>query len=161
MVRQVVVATALLLAGACGDPSPAGPGGLPAPGVPRADLVPAGIEAPANAEAGGTFTMSVGVRNAGTLDVGPGWMVRIYLSGNQTIEPSDTLIDQFFTSRDLGPGRTDSYLRNKKLSGLLPAGTYFLGSIVDATGVVDEAVETNNARATGSTVLITAAPTTQ
>lgn len=163
MTRRAPVRALLLLTllGCSNGLPPTDPGGQPAPGEARADLLPAGLEAPAEAEAGGAFTMHVGVRNAGSLDVGPGWMVRVYLSADAAIEPSDTLIDQFVTSRDLGAGRSDSYLRNKKLSGLLPPGTYFIGSIVDATGLVSESIETNNTLANPPQVTIAAAPVNQ
>ncbi len=162
MARRVAGTAAVLLAAACsGEPVADVPSGPSVPADTRADLVPAGIDAPATAIAGDLFTMHVGVRNAGALDVGPGWIVRVYLSADATITPSDTLIDEFVTSRDLNAGQSDSYLRNKKLSALLPAGTYFLGSIIDATGVVDESRETNNVMAGPPSVSLSAAPTTQ
>jgi hypothetical protein len=109
----------------------------------KADLAPGPIEAPDRMSLDALLQMRVGVRNSGKLTAGPGWVVRVLLSSDSQIDPSDHQIDQFVTTRELPPGREDVYLRNKKLSGLGP-GEYYIGSMVDVTGVVPELIETNN-----------------
>jgi hypothetical protein len=83
------------------------------------------------------------VRNSGNLTAGPGWVVRVFISNDPSIESSDHQIDQFVTTRELAPGAQDLYLRNKKLSGV-GAGNYYIGSIVDVTEIVPELSEANN-----------------
>ena len=112
------------------------------PGIPgdttsvqKADLAPSSIEAPGEIRLDALLQMRVGVSNSGNLNAGPGWVVRVFVSSDSHISPSDHQIDQFVTSRPLPPGSQDFYLRNKKLSGLR-AGDYYIGSVVDVTGVV-------------------------
>jgi hypothetical protein len=122
---------------------------LHAPGTPadtnvlKADLAPGSIEAPPQIGLDELLQMRVGVSNGGNLTAGPGWVVRVFVSRDANIDPSDHQIDQFVTSRELPPGGQDLYLRNKKLSGL-GAGDYYIGSVVDVTEVVPELTETNN-----------------
>jgi hypothetical protein len=126
--------------------SPGTPGGQ-SPDSLRADLSPGPIEAPGSIRLDALLEMRVGVRNSGNRTAGPGWIVRVFLSSDTRIDASDHQIDQFATSRELSPGGQDRYLRNKKLSGV-GAGDYYIGSIVDVTGIVPELAETNNALAT-------------
>jgi hypothetical protein len=97
--------------------------------------------------------MRVGVINEGSRTAGPGWVVRVVISTDSRIDPSDRQIDQFVTSRELRPGAQDSYLRNKKLSGVAP-GDYYLGSMVDVTELVPELAETNNALGTPAQITL-------
>jgi CARDB protein len=146
------------LVGGCGEVtslevrSPGGDNAL------QADLTPGPIEAPDHLLLDALLQMRVGVSNSGNLTAGPGWVVRVFVSGDPQIEPSDRQIDQFVTTRELRPGSQDTYLRNKKLSGLGP-GEYYVGSIVDVTQVVPELSETNNALASpGRITLLPEAP---
>ena len=115
------------------------PGGQEA----QADLVPGPIDAPERVSLSELLQMQVGVSNQGSRDAGPGWTIRVFLSPDSSIDASDHQIDQFVTTRDLPEGSHDTYLRNKKLSGVEP-GQYYLGSILDVTDVVPEISETNN-----------------
>ena len=140
-----------------GMPTSDGPGiGSPSPGPSAADLIPLRVDAPPQAAAGALVTLHVGVRNAGGVPVGPGWAIRVYLSADAVVDTTDVLIDQFVTSGDLRSGGTDSYLRNKKLSGSLVAGVYFIGSMVDVGNVVPESAESNNTLASPSSIEVTA-----
>jgi hypothetical protein len=129
------------------------------PGIPgdtdvlKADLSPGSIEAPFRLRIDAVLQMYVGVRNNGNRSAGPGWVVRVFVSGDSHIDASDRQIDQFVTSRDLPPGGQDRYLRNKKLSGVSP-GDYYVGSIVDVTQVVPELTETNNTLASPAPITL-------
>jgi hypothetical protein len=145
-----------LLAYACGEVnslevhSPGAPGG----GEQfAADLVPGIIEAPERMSLDDLLQMRVGVRNIGNRAAGPGWMVRVFLSQDSSISPADHQIDQFVTTRDLPADGEDTYLRNKKLSGLEP-GQYYLGSIVDVTDVVPELSDSNNTLVTSTSLTL-------
>lgn len=151
-----------LLLGSCGGPS-----GLPGPTLPenpntepRPDLSAGPIEAPVRLRLDSLLEMWVGVRNSGTRTAGPGWVVRVFLSSDQVIDPGDTQIDQFVTSRELGLGASDRYLRNKKIAGGVGPGRYYIGSILDVTEIVPELAESNNALATPRTITLTPEPPT-
>lgn len=128
----------------------------PEPG-PKADLSPGSIEAPARIRLDSLLQMRVGVRNSGNRSAGPGWFVRVFLSPDAVIDPSDRQIDQFAANRELPPGGQDSYLRNKKVSGVSP-GVYYIGSIVDVTHLVPETTEANNALAGPSRITLLPLP---
>jgi hypothetical protein len=113
------------------------------PDVLNIDLTPGPIEAPERVSLDALLQMRVGVRNDGDRTAGPGWVVRVLVSSDPQIDPSDHQVDQFVTTRELPPGGQDLYLRNKKLSGLGP-GEYYIGSMVDVTEIVPELSETNN-----------------
>ena len=151
-----------LLLASCGGPSD-----LPDPTLPadpdaeqRADLSAGPIEAPARLRLDSLLEMRVGVRNSGTRTAGPGWVVRVFLSPDQVIDPGDTQIDQFVTTRELGLGASDRYLRNKKLAGGVGPGRYYIGSILDVTEVVPELAESNNVLTAPRTITLTPEPTT-
>lgn len=117
----------------------------------KADLSPGPVEAPRSLRLDELLQMDVVVNNAGRRTAGPGWVIRVLLSRDSQIDTSDQQIDQFVTTRELTPGAQDRYLRNKKLSGVLP-GDYYIGSILDVTGVVPETNEENN-RPTGAAII--------
>ena len=131
------------------------------PGTPgdqdplKADLAPGTVEAPGSIRFDALVQMRVGVRNSGNGTAGPGWVVRVFISSDSHIDSSDHQIDQFVATRELPSGGQDRYLRNKKLSGLLP-GDYYIGSIVDVTDVVPERTETNNTLATPGRITLLA-----
>ena len=122
---------------------------------PKADLSPGSIQAPVRLRLDSLLEMQVGVRNNGSRSAGPGWFVRVFLSTDPVIDPSDHQIDQFAATRELPPGGQDSYLRHKKLSGISP-GLYYIGSMVDVTHVVPESTETNNAQSAAGTISLVA-----
>jgi hypothetical protein len=133
------------------------PGDTSDPDSFKADLVPGPIETPESIRLDDLLEMSVGVSNSGNRTAGPGWFIRVLLSDDAHIDPSDHLIEQFVTTRELAPGAQDLYLRNIKLSGVEP-GDYFIGSILDVTDAVPELSDTNNTLTTpGRITLLTAA----
>lgn len=125
---------------------------------PQADLSPGPIEAPHSVRLDELLEMRVGVENSGNRTVGPGWVVRVFLSPDAVIDPTDAQIDQFVTTRELQSGASDSYLRNKKLNRNIVPGTYYIGSVLDVTDVVPESAEDNNSQA--NPIAITIAPET-
>ena len=122
---------------------------------PRADLSPGSIQAPVRLRLDSLLEMQVGVQNNGSRSAGPGWFVRVLLSTDPVIDPSDQQIDQFAATRELPPGGQDSYLRHKKLSGVSP-GLYYIGSMVDVTHLVPETTETNNTQTGAGSISLVA-----
>lgn len=139
-----------------GSEGPRGPGAPtdPDPGL-QADLAAGTIEAPDQVRLDSALEMRVGVRNHGSRSAGPGWFIRVFLSTDRAIEPSDIQVDQFLVLRELPAGAEDQYLRVKKLVRSTPTGRYFLGSILDVTGVVPETNEGNNTLSLPATITLT------
>lgn len=141
-VDRIGVLACLTLVAGCGEVTSIdlrSPGGQEA----KADLVPGSIDAPERVSLSELLQMQVEVSNQGSRAAGPGWTIRVFLSQDSSIDSTDHQVDQFVTTRDLPEQGHDTYLRNKKLSGIGP-GQYYLGSIVDVTDVVPEVSETNN-----------------
>jgi|GEM_PF-1765090 len=93
---------------------------------------------------GDPLNVEVDVRNVGTVSSSTGFSADVYFSPDTTITPGvDTLLGTLnFTAIDAGA------LQTQVLTTTVPAGAlagyYTIGAIIDSTGVVDEAVETNN-----------------
>jgi len=156
--RQWLVGLAALL-GACAagsdGPTDSGAPGEPEPGL-RADLFAGPIEVPRQVGVDSILEMTVGVRNGGTREAEPGWVVRVVLSRDQIIDSADIEIDHFSAPRALPAGGGDQYLRHKKLRGSTPLGLYYVGSILDVTGRVVEASEGNNILQSPPAMVLTA-----
>jgi hypothetical protein len=71
------------------------------------------------------------------------------------VDPSDTQIDQFVTTRELPSGGDDRYLRHKKLDRNIAPGPYYIGSMLDVTAAVPETNEANNTLDSPSTIILT------
>jgi hypothetical protein len=99
--------------------------------------------------------MVVAVRNGGTRMVEAGWIMRVMLSTDAVIDSADIPVDRFAAHRDLPPGGRDQYVRHKKLRASTPTGLYYIGSILDVTGRVPEASETNNVLRSPGTIVLT------
>jgi hypothetical protein len=130
------------VAGSEGPTDSGGPRELD-PGL-RADLFAGPIAVPDEIPINSILEMVIGVRNGGTRQAEPGWVVRVVLSRDQIIDSADIEIDHFSAPRVLAPGAQDDYLRHKKLRASTPLGLYYVGSILDVTGAVREANEGNN-----------------
>jgi CARDB len=144
--RHLWVALAAACGGSSREPTaPPSPGEPPSGDGGEADLSALPIQAPAEAELGRLIEMHVGVRNGGGTGAGPGWVIRGYLSRDPLIDSLDTVLDQFTATREPPARAEDSYLRHRKVNVDLEPGLYYLGSILDVTGVVPESVESNNA----------------
>ena len=143
------------VAGSEGPQGPGNPPANPSPGL-RADLFAGPILVPDQVRVDSILEMVVAVRNGGTRAAEAGWIVQVMLSADPVIDSADIQVDHFSAPRDLPPGGADQYLRHKKLRGSTPTGLYYIGSILDVTGRVPEASETNNILRFPATIVLTA-----
>ena len=145
--------------GSCvaGSDGPKGPGNPPANPSPslRADLFAGPLLVPDHVRVDSVLEMVVAVRNGGTRSADAGWIVRVLLSTDPVIDSADIQVDHFSAPRDLQAGGEDQYLRHKKLRATTPTGLYYIGSILDVTGKVPEANETNNVLRSPGTIVLT------
>ena len=127
--------------------------------TPMPDLVPLTFNPPSGAVAR-TFTIQNAVKNIGTAAAGP-FYAGFYLSADTTITISDTLIGTRSYSSGLGAGVAGA---NEDTSVIIPssvpAGTYYLGMILDTANAVAESSENNNVASSTVPVTILAAPPT-
>ncbi len=107
----------------------------------------------ANIVSGQNLTFVNGVKNAGKWPA-TGFRVNFYLSTDSTITVADTLIGSR-TIASLAAGATNEASYTVTMPRMAD-GTYFLGMIIDADGVIAEADETNNTYA-GSQIVNTMA----
>ncbi|HEU5303405.1 MAG TPA: CARDB domain-containing protein [Gemmatimonadales bacterium] len=153
--------TVLLASCVAGSEGPRGPGTPTDPDPEpqaRADLFPGPIETPEHIRVDSVLEMRVGVRNGGTRNAGPGWVVRLFFSSDPIIDSADIQVDHFIAPRDLAAGGEDQYLRHKKLRASTPPGSYYVGSMLDVTRVVPEVTEGNNTLVNPATILLTPKP---
>ncbi len=136
---------------------PAAP--VPAPGpAPLADLVVAGVSAPATATAGGTLGLSVTTRNAGNAAAAAS-TTRVYLSPDATVDAGDPVLATIAVP-SLAAGAAATASSTVPLPATAAAGTWQLIARADAGQVVAEANEGNNTLAVPLTLAAggTAAP---
>jgi subtilisin family serine protease/chitodextrinase len=107
------------------------------------DLVMSSLSHPAWGAIGGTITVNNTVANMGDASSG-GFYVGIYLSTDQEITNSDTLIGQRFVA-GLAAGASSTAQTTATVPSSVGTGTYYIGAIADDTNSVAETVETNNA----------------
>lgn len=127
----------------------------PEPGL-RADLFAGPIDVPTQIRVDSILDMTIAVRNGGTRQAEPGWIVRVVLSRDEIIDSADIEIDHFSAPRVLPAGARDEYLRHKKLRGSTPLGQYYVGSILDVTAAVSETSEGNNTLQFPTPIILTA-----
>ncbi|MDP1827711.1 MAG: CARDB domain-containing protein [Archangium sp.] len=135
-----------------------GPIRVSAPGV---DLAVSSVTAPASAGVGEIIPLVRTLRNIGNVD-GPDVAYRYYASANDIITSDDVLlriVDNGGLLRDQGSitlarGGSDTATELVRLPGTMPAGTYYVGCIIDPTfSVASELDPTNNALASRSMVV--------
>ncbi len=107
-----------------------------------AELIGA-IEGPAGAYPGDVFTASVAVSNVGLAAAGA-FQAELRLSADANIDSNDTLL-RTLPYPGLAAGVTSSQTVSLTMPAGLPVARYYLGLIVDSTGVITESVEVNNA----------------
>lgn len=118
------------------------------------DLVAVAFRAPTAATAGGAFSgVWVRVQNTGLTRSGQ-FRVGIYVSGDPVISTADVHIASC-TSNGLAPRAVFDCAGTIPVPVALPAGTYYLGAVVDDQNQVAEVNEDNNTRVNdaGATVL--------
>jgi len=97
---------------------------------------------PTTVYANQSFNISMDIRNGGGLSSGS-FTVAFYASTNTTISASDYLIG----TKTCGPINAGDWVDcdwSGSFPSSIPIGTYWVGWIIDSTGVVSESNETNN-----------------
>lgn len=110
---------------------------------PVTDLSTTGIAAPATANAGEAVTATVTVSNSGTEAIATPFETKVYLSLDSTISSDDEFIGSGVVDA-LDAGASTTVTASYTLPANLRSGTYYLGAVADAGGVVDESDEANN-----------------
>jgi MYXO-CTERM domain-containing protein len=121
---------------------------------PAPDFTPLEISTASAAAAGENTPVSVRIANLGNL-AGP-THVRLVVSTDLVFDGSDRTIYETTTPLTLTPPGEQTLAAWGEVPGDLPSGAYYLGAIVDPSGVVDEVYEDNNTIGRGP-VLITGA----
>jgi subtilase family serine protease len=97
---------------------------------------------PEAVKGGDPFSVSIAVGNGGTVGSGP-FVVRFYASPDKGITGADWLIGESAVA-DL-PSKGEAKVSwSGTFPVLIPAGSYYVGWIIDAAGAVGETDETNN-----------------
>jgi len=92
---------------------------------------------------GETITVSYRINNIGH-DYSGSFHWELYLSSDQTITTSDTLVDEFSVSSISPNSYRSGYEYNVQIPTSISAGYYYLGMIADNRDAVNELDETNN-----------------
>ena len=113
--------------------------------VPPSDLEPVNVSSPTGAESSDSVSVEWTVNNNGPSEVFDGiWKDRIYLSGDETLEPDeDMLLDRFFLESEDGnevPADTQLTIHRKVRLPDGINGSYYLFAQVDATDRINELV---------------------
>jgi subtilisin family serine protease len=117
------------------------------------DLVVSAVTAPAKAQPGQPISLSGTVQNVGAgLVAGQTSTLAYYLSSDTELDGSDTLLGTR-TVPGLGAGATSSGATAVPFPAV-PIGVYFVIARADDGGVLTEAREDNNTRATVKTILV-------
>jgi subtilase family serine protease len=154
----ILVLLGLACGGGGGGGGGAGGGGIAPPGGtgPGPDLTVTDVTFTPNAlTAGDTITTSDTVRNHGD-QTATGFQIGVYLSTDAVITSTDVLLG-FRTVGSLAAGATSTSGGSLTVPLATPAGTYFVGAMVDDLGVVSEPNEADNARAAVGTLAVTGA----
>ncbi|CCI03111.1 CARDB domain-containing protein [Microcystis aeruginosa] len=115
--------------------------------ISSADLVVESAIAPSGGIIGNPITLSWTVKNQGTGEAPQDWRDYVYLSLNQTLDGSDTLLVNEAISTQTPLAADGSYTINKtvNLASITP-GTRYLIFVADGSGNQGEINETNNQR---------------
>lgn len=107
----------------------------------RADLVVRAMNAPANVETEGSFSVSYQVENLGTAAAANSFVQRVFLSKDRVLG-DDILLTQSTFSGGLAAG--SRFQRMESLRAPREAGTYWVLVTADAGLAVEEIIESNN-----------------
>jgi subtilase family serine protease len=110
---------------------------------------------PTTAVVGGSFSVTDTTANTGTAAAGAS-TTRYYLSTDAVITSSDKLLTGTRSVPSLAAGASSGGTVTVKIPAGTAAGTYYLGACADDTKVVTETSETNNCKASATTVAMTA-----
>lgn len=128
--------------------------------APGPDMTVANVTAPASAGVGEVIPVVRTLRNVGNLN-GPAVAYRFYASANDIITSDDVLLQivENGGAKDegmitLARGASDTATELVRLPGTMPAGTYYVGCIVDPTATIANDLDpTNNALASRTMVV--------
>jgi subtilisin family serine protease/subtilase family serine protease len=112
------------------------------------DLSLTAVGGPTTAKDQAAITLTATVKNGGTVTA-PASTVRWYLSTDPTITTADYLIASAATG-SLAGGKTQRLSVTASVPGTVPAGTYYLGAIVDPNNTLAETNNANNALQSGT-----------
>jgi hypothetical protein len=93
---------------------------------------------------GPEIDFTVEIKNEGTDSTKNAFLIRAYLSDDQTITDSDYLIKQVVYTPSIPPAVTFLWANYNIMVTGVPTGTYYLGVIVDVLNQVSESNENNN-----------------
>jgi len=129
------------------------------PNPPQPDLIIQVLSnPPATIVMGGSFAVTDAIYNSGTAAAGAS-TTRYRLSTDATITSSDYLLTGTRNVAALEAGSSSSSYRNVTVPTNVPEGTYFLGACADDLGAVTESNETNNCKASSTTIQVRATST--
>ncbi len=95
-------------------------------------VVPNMLTAPATAESGGSIPVEFIVRNQGAFNASANLYHAVYMSTNETFEPSaDTLLATFKDTAFFGPGAEHTVTLNVGFPNCLANGSYYLFAVAD------------------------------
>jgi|GEM_PF-1021269 subtilase family serine protease len=129
--------------------------------APGPDLTVSSVTAPASAGVGEVIPVVRTLRNIGNLDATLPVKYRFYASANDIITTDDVLLQIIENggARDEGSitlarGASDTATELVRLPGTMPAGTYYVGCVIDPTFVIANDLDpTNNALASRTMVV--------
>lgn len=111
--------------------------------VSKPDLITTAVSGPAAGSIGLAIAISNTVKNQGTVN-SSAFYVGFYLSADAAITTADRYIGRRYVS-GLSPGLSSSGTTTVTIPIAVSVGTYYIGAIVDYTGLIPEADEGNNA----------------
>lgn len=110
------------------------------------------VSGPSSGQRGTNIIITNTAKNQGTGQAGL-FEVRLFLSTDQTITASDTVLG-FRNLSSLAAGASNSANTTVTIPSGLTPGTYYIGAIADTANVLPEDNETNNSLA-GNTINVT------
>lgn len=113
--------------------------------IGAAELSMAAVSMPASVVHGSTATVSATVANTG-LFTADNVRVGFFLSSDAAISTSDTFLGSA-TIATIAPGTSAPVSLITPITSALPVGNWYIGAIVDDTGMIAESNESNNALA--------------
>jgi uncharacterized protein YkwD len=131
-------------------------GSTPAPTptiILKPDLVALSVDGPDTGSSGGSISNQLSVKNDGTAYSG-NTGAAIYLSPDTPITQADTYIG-LVSVPSIAAGSSVSVNGNVAIPSTVPAGTYYLGTIIDQANSVSETNEGNNIAYDSTPVSIT------
>lgn len=123
---------------------------------PKPDLIITGVTAPSTGSAGSSISVSASVKNAGSASATYSYL-HFYLSPDSIPDSGDIYLGQSYVS-SLLPGYSKSVSSTVTIPATASEGSYYVCARADATSLVSESNESNNAGSIPGTISITVAP---